>query len=216
MGGIVRFPSGGSNKGIYCWERYKILDDSTKEFDTFVVSSNENKYPNGDVQGEYYYQRNYAENETVYLLTTTDSDDTAYAQLASQEPVTLTATETDVRMGALAVTENGIIEGTKDIPPYHTKQGTVIFLPNEEIKLQFYTEIHDYTGFQATIAKFNTEAKNSVDVEMVVINGSVYRVGSTDVISTVRKDTENKIIDLGIVNGDSKCILRYILFKEEW
>lgn len=216
MAGIVRFPSGGSNKGCFCWERYRILDDSTKEFETFVVSSNKTKYPDGGIVGNYYYQRSYAESETVYLLTPPESDETVFAQLESQETVELTATPNDIRLGSIAITENGVIEGSKDIPSYHTKQGVAIFLPNEEIRLQFYTNINDYTGFQATISKFNTEAKNSVNVEMAVINGCVYKVGSTEAISTVIKDVENKNINLGIVNGESKCILRYILFKEEW
>ena len=213
MACFVSFPS-GSSKGLYSWERYKILDDGTKEFLCFVSSNNESSYPDDGMQNDYYYKRAYSESETVYILST--DNDTAHAQLINEEVVSLTATESDIRMGTTAVTEKGIIEGIKDIPPYHTKQGTAIFLPNEEIKLQFYTDIHDYTGFQAIISKFNTEVKNSVDVEMVVINGRVYRVGSTEPISTVIKDSDNKNINLGIVNGNSKCVVRYILFKEEW
>lgn len=215
MAGTVNFPSGGgSPKGKYSWERYILLSDGSKEFDCFISSNNENAYPNGEVVGNYYYQRAYSESETVYVVAS--DNDTAYAQLASQDVVALTATENDIRAGSLAVTEKGVVEGSKDIPPYHTKQGTVIVLPHEELKLQFYTDIFDYTGFQANVAKFNTEVNDSVDVEMVVINGKVYRTGSTEPISTVVKDSVNKNIDLGIINGDSKSVIRYILFKEEY
>ena len=120
MAGIVRFPSGGSaGKGIYCWEQYKILDDSSKEFQKFVVSGNENKYPDGEMLGEYFYQRCYAENETVYLLTTSASEDTAYAYLVSTEAVELTASESDIRIGSIAVTDDGVTTGMMVTPSYH-------------------------------------------------------------------------------------------------
>ena len=39
--------------------------------------------------------------------------------------------------------------------------------------------------------------------------------GSTDVVSNITKDTENKSILLGITNGDNQSILRYFTYREE-
>lgn len=215
MAGIVRFPSGGSSKGVYCWERYKVLDDSTKEFDTFVVSSDETKYPDGDISGDFYYQRNYAESETVYLLTPPESDETVYAQLASQEAVTLTATPNDIRLGSVAVTEAGVVEGEKEIPTYHTQQAVKAIRENANFEITFRDDRYDYTALQAMMAPFNSSLSKSVAVDKVVIEDNVYNVNSTDVLSVVTKDHENLSINLGITNGSSRYVIRYFTYKEE-
>lgn len=50
----------GSSIGTYCWEKYRVLDDGTKEFVGFVTSDKESTYPDDDVSGNFYYQRNHS------------------------------------------------------------------------------------------------------------------------------------------------------------
>ena len=76
-----------------------------------------------------------AEGQTVYMLQT-EAGDTAYAQLANQEKVALTATANDIRLGTTAFTDSGVTEGEKDIPSYHTRKGTAAIRANADFKIK--------------------------------------------------------------------------------
>lgn len=202
-----------SGKGLYCWEKHKVLDDGTKEFVGFVAEDNESAYPNDGVIGEYYYKRCFEEAQNVYLLVTEDGEE--FVQLNGQEEVELTATVNDIRLGTTAVTEKGVTTGEKFIPSYHTTQGIKVIRPNSMFILSFDDNKYDYTKLQAMTAPFNKSLSESVAVDRVVIEDSVYEVGSTESISTVTKDDENKSIDFGIMNGDSPSVIRYFMYREE-
>ena len=64
-------------------------------------------------------------------------------------------------------------------------------------------------------AIFNKNLTDSVAVDRVVIEDSVYLPGSVEAISTVTKDDENKSINFGITNGDSPSVIRYFTYREE-
>ena len=202
-----------SGKGLYCWEKSKVLGDGTKEFVGFVAEDNESAYPNDGMQGDYYYKRCFEEAKTVYMVVTEEGEE--YAQLNSQEIVELTATANDIRLGTTAVTENGVTEGEKFIPSYHTLQATRYIRSNSPFLLTFDNSLYDYTKLQAMTALFNTNLSNSVAVDRVVIEDSIYLPGSTEPISTVTKDDENRAINFGITNGDSPSVIRYFTYREE-
>ena len=65
-------------------------------------------------------------------------------------------------------------------------------------------------------APYNSSVSESVAVDRVVIDDSVYTTGSTEPISTVTKDDENKSINFGIMNGDSPSVIRYFTYREEF
>lgn len=202
-----------SGKGLYCWEKHKVLEDGAKEFVGFVAEDNESAYPNDGVVGDYYYKRCFEEAKTVYMIVTEDGEE--FAQLTTQEEVELTATANDIRLGTTAVTENGVITGEKDIPSYHTVQGVSFIGANTAFLMKFYDNKYDYTKLQAMTAPFNESLTKSVAVDRVVIEDSVYLPGSTEPISTVTKDDENKSINFGIMNGDSPSVIRYFTYREE-
>ena len=202
-----------SGKGLYCWEKYRILNDGTKEFVGFVAEDNEGTYPNDGIVGEYSYKRCFEEAQNVYLLVTEDGEE--FVQLNGQKEVELTATANDIRLGTTAVTEKGVTEGAKDIPSYHTEQGVRAIRENSQFVLPFRTNQYDYTKLQAMTAPFNNSLSESVAVDRIVIEDAVYLPGSTEPISTVTKDDENKSINFGIMNGDSPSVIRYFTYREE-
>lgn len=153
--------------------------------------------------------------DDITYLVTLDGENSAYTVLHGQEKVELNATPNDVRVGTTVVAENGVMDGKKVIPSYHTEQGVKIIPANSELKIKFIDEQYDYTQLQAMTAPYNTCLADSVAVNRVVIDGSVYNTGSTTPVSSVTKDTENKTIDLGIVNGEFVSVIRYFTYREE-
>ena len=129
--------------------------------------------------------------------------------------VLFTATDNDVREGFVYASNDGVSTGTKDIPAYHTTEGSKLIPVGSEIAIVGLKH-YEFTKLQALVCAFNTEVSNSVATEKVSINGSVYNAGSTDVIATVSIDSANQAINLGIINnGDSPCVIRYFTYKEE-
>lgn len=149
-----------------------------------------------------------------YVLETEDGI-TLTGVLVGEETV-MTATANDIRQGKIAATENGIIMGEKIIPSYHTTEafryipdGSAFTLPLSSL------DKYDYTKLQVIICAFNTSMTDSVAAEKVSILDKVYDVGSTVELANVIKDSDNKQIDLGIVNNSGHpCVLRFITYKE--
>lgn len=145
----------------------------------------------------------------TYILV--DENGNEIAAVLTEEEVDLTATANDIREGVLAVTDDGIIEGTKEIPPYITTEGMVAVLAGKEFAIKSIRENALFTKLQALFCT------NSVVTDKVCINTKVYPVNSKEVLSTVTVDTENQIIDFGIINdGTSLYMIRYITYREEY
>lgn len=128
-----------------------------------------------------------------------------------------TATDNDVRQGVVYAGAEGVSTGTKNIPAYRTEQGAVTIHSNESfsILLDEY-EKYDYTKLQCVISKFNTTLSDSVAVDKVVIEDSVYATGSTTALASVTKNQTTKSIDLNITNGTSNnYVLRYFTYRKE-
>ena len=123
----------------------------------------------------------------------------------------------DVRAGKVFATNNGVKVGTKNIPAYNTCAGYRIIAPNEEFKIVLSaSDLYDYTNLQCIICPFNTSISDSVAADRVVIDGNLYEVNSSTVLSEVTKDATEKAIKLGITNdSSSSSIIRLFTYKEE-
>lgn len=149
--------------------------------------------------------------DRVYILE--DESGAQYSAYLSDEGVDLTATANDIRIGTVALNDDGVVEGTKEIPSYYTVEGFKLVTDGSEFVLYLSDGMNEYTKFQAIICSFNTSMTNSVSAEKVVINGSVYPVQSTSSESelTVEGDT----IKFGITNSSgAPCLIRYFTYKE--
>lgn len=151
--------------------------------------------------------------ETIILTDEAGNEVTA---ILTEEEVTLTATPNDIRLGTTAVTGAGVVEGEKVIPTYHTYEGNraipagsncTIYLPD--------LDTYDYTKLQVIICPFNSSVAGSVSAEQVCIEDHIYNVKSTTPIADVSKNSETKMIELGITNNSGTLlILRYFTYKE--
>lgn len=172
----------------------------------------------GEKLSDYVGLINDLENpEKVVYCLTIDGEQKTFTQLYGEQKVELTATENDIRKGSTAITKKGYLEGEKVIPAYNTSQGFVVIPANSECKIESLSsqDRYAYTKLQAIITPFNTSLSNSVAVNKVVIDDYVYNVNSTEKVSNVTKDDENKSISFGIINeGNTPMIIRYFTYKE--
>ena len=150
----------------------------------------------------------------TYILV--DSDGNEIPAVLVDEEVTLTATANDIRLGTTAVTNDGVIEGSKVIPAYHTSEGSKAVPVGAMLKIQLPEYKCQYTKLMVLVCEFNTSLSNSVSTQMVSIGNNVYSVKSTEPLSTVTVDINSRSINLGLVNTSSRpYILRYMTYKEE-
>ena len=153
------------------------------------------------------------EDGNAYILV--DEEGNEIPAVLTDEEVDLTATANDIREGAVAVTDDGVVEGTKEIPNYISREGWRL-IPNES-RFLLPTDGYDYTKLQAIICLYDTSVANSVAAEKVVIDENIYSVRSTEVEATVTKDSNTKSIDFGLINTVGKdCMIRYFTLKEEY
>lgn len=144
----------------------------------------------------------------AYILV--DEEGNEIPAVLTEEEVDLTATANDIRLGSIAVTDDGVITGEKEIPAYITTEGVVAILAGKEFAIKSIRENAIFTKLQALFCT------SSVITDKVCINTKVYPVGSKDVLSIVTVDAENQIINFGIVNnGTVPYTIRYITYREE-
>ena len=146
-----------------------------------------------------------------------DDSGTEFVGVVVDQETVLTATPNDIRKGKIAATEDGIIEGEKEIPAYHTTQGARAISVGSEFIITSLKDLnkYDYTKLQAIICDFNTSLSDSVSTNKVCIDDNVYDVQSTERLSVVTKNDNDKIIEFGIINETSKPqILRFFTYKE--
>jgi hypothetical protein len=139
------------------------------------------------------------------------------AVLVDEETV-FDATPNDIRIGKVAVTDEGVTVGEKVIPSYNTLVGTRVvpdggklYIPNINVNVAY----HDYTKLQTMVCKYNQSISKSVSTEKVSINDTVYNVQSIEPISAITKNYTDRLIDLGVNNDlGIPCIIRYFTYKE--
>lgn len=140
-------------------------------------------------------------------------DDTGREVVAvlTEEPVTLTATPNDIRFGTTAVTELGLIKGTKVIPAYYTSEGMQVIMPGKNFEIKTLGEDAIFTKLQALFCS------SSVITDKVCINTKVYPTGSKEALSIVSVDADNLIINFGITNDTAvPYVIRYFMYREEY
>ncbi len=148
----------------------------------------------------------------AYILV--DEDGNEIPAVLTDDKVDLTATSNDIRKGSVAVTDDGVITGEKEIPAYHTFQGYRIITAGSLVK--HTTEKHEYTKLQAMVCSYNTSLANSTATEKVVIDNHVYSVQSAEPIAQVTVNYDTGSIEFGIKNETTRPqILRYFYYKEE-
>ena len=151
----------------------------------------------------------------AYILV--DEDGNEYPAVLVSEETVFDATANDIREGKTAATEDGVTVGTKEIPAYITTEGTKIVTAGGQMSIRLGDGKHAYTKLLAVICDYNTNLSDSVAVSKSCINGNIYPVSSTDVLSTVTADDTTQSIDFGIKNdSESLVIIRYITYKEEY
>lgn len=156
------------------------------------------------------------DNETVFILRD-DAGTEIVGVLVSNETV-LTATADDIRKGELAVTEEGITEGTKVIPKYFVSNGYKAVSPGAKIAFRLLDSgvgMADYTKLQAIVCEYAGSVSKSTAAEMIAIDESVYQVKSNIVEATITKDKETHTIDFGVTNtSENRYVVRYVICKE--
>ena len=156
-----------------------------------------------------------ASNPRVYQLEFEDGS-ILEGVVADEAPV-LTATANDVRKGKTVITNSGVIEGEKDIPAYRTTVGFVRVLPGDSFSIPLPTyEKYDYTTLQCMLVKKNTTPSDSVFTDKIVIDDTVFPVMSTEKISDVTKNFDNKTIELNLTNNTEQTYyIRYYTYRME-
>ena len=136
--------------------------------------------------------------------------------VVDQEQILDAVASKDIREGKTAVTNEGLVIGSKRIPAYDTTQSTFLVRPgqNFSIPLSGYDK-YDYTKFQCMIAKYDSNPLLRMSIDRIVMNDNVYAVNSSEIVSNVTKNSNTKSIDLNITNNTEDIyIIYYFTYKE--
>ena len=153
--------------------------------------------------------------ETQTYILVDEAGNEIPAVVVGEETV-FTATANDIREGMVAATGDGVTVGTKEIPAYITTEGIQVTTAGSLFAISMTEEKCSFTKLQAIVCRFNSSLSNSVSAEKVSIEGKTYAVNSTEVLGEVVADPKNTKISLGVTNeGDSLCVIRYFMYKEE-
>ena len=150
-------------------------------------------------------------------MTLRDVNGTVFTAVLTDEMVNLTSTADDIRKDTVAITKDGVTVGTKEIPAYHTNQGVKIIQPGSEYAITGldYLDAYDFTKLQVIICAYNTSLSDSVSASKIVLDHNVHEVLSTEIVSTISKNHDDKTIEFGLTNDtDKPVILRYFTYKE--
>ena len=151
--------------------------------------------------------------DVVYILE--DDNGNEVVAVMSENEVVFDATANDVRAGKVAAGATGIILGEKEIPAYVTEEGSVKISAGAVLKIDMFSDMCEFTKLQALVCAFNSTKADSVATEKVSINGKVYAVNSTTVLSEVSVDTDARAIQFGLTNTSGKAVvIRYFTYKE--
>lgn len=144
-------------------------------------------------------------------------DGTVLEGVVAEEVPVIDATPKDVMLGKTAILSSGIVTGEREFLSYRTTRSSKLILPGMSFSIQLSDyDKYDYTQFQCVIAKRNTSTTDSVEVDRVGLYNNIYATNSTEVMSSITKNTNNKSIDLNITNNtEDMYYIHYFTFKEE-
>ena len=157
----------------------------------------------------------YSQIGKTFILT--DESGNEYTGVVTDKEVILTADASrDIREGTIAVTDEGIVEGSKRIPRYHTQHSSRVITSGSNFSIPLPDlDRYDYTALHCMLCQWNTSLNNSVAVDRVVLFDQVLPVMSVEPIANVTKNGDTKSIDLGVTNDtENTYILRYMTYKE--
>lgn len=162
----------------------------------------------GNASGGFGYPKSF--------VITDDSGNELTAVVTDEEMVVFDATPADVRINKKFASENGIQTGENTIT-YRTIKGRELVPAGQTLSIMLDEHnMYNFTKIQCMIAPFNTNVKNSVAIDKVVIDDCVYNVGSTEKLSDVTKNSTTLSIDLNITNNtDDYCVIHYFTYREE-
>lgn len=150
----------------------------------------------------------------TYILVDENGNEIPAVYVDSE--MVLTATANDIRIGTTAVTDNGVEEGTKDIPAYYVTEGYRLITKGSAFETRSFDK-YDFTKLQVIICPWTGSLSTSVAADKVVIGESVYSVNSTVALATVVRDNNTQKINLGITNdSDSLYVMHYFTYREEY
>lgn len=145
-----------------------------------------------------------------------DKDGNEYPAVYVDSDVVFTATANDIRKGYTAVTAEGVIEGTKEIPNYRAEEGCATIKPDKSMVIPLFSDMCHYTTLQAVICELNGTPDNSVSANRVVIKDKVYNVNSSEPLATVVVDSATQSINLGLTNDQPRSmVIRFMIIKED-
>ena len=136
-----------------------------------------------------------------------------FVGVVTDSEMILTASDNDVREGAVYVSDNGLSVGTKNIPVYYARYGSKFVLANNKATLS--VPEYDYDSIMITISTYNSSLSESVTSTYLSVYDSMYIAGNNIKVSDIIVDKENEEISLGITVSE-KSVLRYFVIKEEY
>ena len=131
--------------------------------------------------------------------------------VVGQETI-FTASDNDVREGMVYASDSGVSIGTKNIPAYYATYGKKIAFPGQEAYV--CTPRYNYSNVLITIANYNTNIDQSLDVMYVSIEDGMYTVSDHTKVADITIDDKSQQIKLGIIVSE-KSVLRYSIITEE-
>lgn len=165
-----------------------------------------------DAMGKYAGLIDDLENpDKVVYMVTVDGEKKAFAQLVGEQKVKLTATANDVRLGTSVISNEGYMEGVKDIPGYFVSYGHKAVTSGSKITIPLES---GFKTLMVTVAPYNTSISASTSVKYVSVDSAMYTANSATKLSDISVDTDNDQINLGIT-ADAMSILRYFVVREE-
>lgn len=122
----------------------------------------------------------------------------------------------DIRIGKIAVTDNGVVEGTNTIT-YRTESGFRLIEPGNRFSIPFQNyDQYDYTKFQCSIVKYSSDYTNNAESLGVSIGNNIFSTSTTEILGAITPDLSNKSIDLGFDNTTAySYFIFYFTYREE-
>lgn len=152
--------------------------------------------------------------DVVYILE--DDCGNEVVAVMSENEVVFDATANDIRAGKVAAGATGIILGEKEIPAYRAEEGYTRVKSGHEFAVGLFSDMCEYSTFQAILCTFNANIASSVSAIKVVIDSKVYSVSSTTPLSSVTVDRSEQTIKFGLMNETaSDVVIRYMIIKED-
>lgn len=147
--------------------------------------------------------------KTVKLV---DENGMEFLGVVTESEVIFTATDNDVREGAVYASDSGVSTGTKNIPAYYCRYGHKVILAGKSATIT--CPEYDYKNLLVSIVTYDTSWDKSTLSTYVSVDDGMYAVGNATKLSDIIISRDDEQIQLGIT-VDEKSVLRYFVVREE-